>query len=191
MNKKVIEILESENFIPRIETRTFKGNSWNLLKWDNEIDECSIFEEDIAICNENTAWFQTSKSDNHLLRIIQENEKFEWIPKTYNPVFGCHCLLIEWHKNHVIFIYQEKHYLYVCSIKDSKVKTFCIDGSELERQGDFLAYETFQNRLENHIRLIKLPSLKELEPITKEEARKKGLFPQGLNRPDGFLNKKD
>ena len=159
-----------------------------MLKWNNGNDECEVFEEDIAIQGENIAWFQTNEYDYHLLRVIQKNEKFEWIPKTYNPVFGCNCLLIEWYKGHLLFIYQEKHDIYVCSIKNSKVATFCVKGDELARQRDFLAYETFQNRLKNHIRLIELPSLKELEPITKEEAQDRGLFPQGLNRPNGFLN---
>ena len=185
---KVIEILESENFAPRIETETFKENSWDLLKWNINDDECFVFEGDIALDNNNIAWFQTSERDNHLLRVIQNNEKFEWTPKTYNPIFGCDCIHIEWNNEHVLFIYQEKHDLYVCSIKNSEIKTFCVEGAELERKGNTLAYETFQNRLENHVRLIELPSLKELEPITKEEAKKRELYPQGLNRPDGFLN---
>lgn len=187
---KVIEILKSENFVPEISTESFKKQTWCFLKWNDGNDECEVFEEDIAIEDENIAWFQTSSRDNHLLRIVQENEKFQWIPKTYNPVFGCTCFLIEWYKRHLLFIYQEKHDIYVCSIIDSKVHMFCIEGGELERKGDVLAYVTYQQRHKDEVRLIELPSLQELEPITKDEARKRGLMPQGLNRPDGFLSRK-
>ncbi|WP_103070604.1 hypothetical protein [Aquimarina sediminis] len=184
---KITKILESEGVNPRIEPQSLEDDSSCILKWNIDTDEHFIYQEDIAINNKDIAWFQSSENDKHLLRVISKENKFEWIPKTYNPVFGCLCLLIEWYENHLIFIYQEKHGIYVCSIRDTKVNDFYIHGGELERKGNRLAYETYQNKLENHVRLIELPSLKELSPISKEEAKKLGLTPQSTNRPNGFL----
>lgn len=182
----IIEILQSEGLKPQIETQTFKDQSWQVLTCNFEGYSHYIFEEDIAINGDDIAWFQSNEEDQHLLRIIQDGHKTEWIPKTYNPIFGCECLLLEWFEGHLLFIYREKHGIYVCAIKDRQINDFYIHGEELAKKGNKLSYETYQNKLENHVRVIELPSLKELEPITKEAAKKLGLLPQDLHRTDVF-----
>ncbi len=184
----IIEILKLEGHKPEIESHAVKNHSWKQLKWIDGNDECTIYEGDVSVFQDEIAWFQTSRKDNHLLRIVTPGSKFEWVPKTYNPIFGCYCLLIEWYKHHLVFIYQEKHGIYVSSLKGTTVKYFYIHGEELEGKGGLLAYETYQNKMTGYVRLIELPLLNELEPITKEEAELRGLIPQDLNRPDGFLN---
>ncbi len=196
----VIAILKSEGLKPRIDHETFKNSAWQLLKWNSSQDEYHIYEADVAIEGNNIAWFQSSDQDNYLLRIVQPEKeqprkeparkqvrKFSWAPKTSNPVFGCHCLLLEWLEDHLIFIYQEKHGIYICSIKDALIRDFYVLGEKLKRKGCKIAFETYQHHPENRIRLLEIPSLIVLDPITVEEANRLDLVPQGLNQPDGFL----
>lgn len=192
----IIAILKSEGLNPHIDQETFKNSAWQLLKWSSSQDEYHIYEADVAIEGNNIAWFQSSDQDSYLLRIVQPERKeparkqvrkFSWTPKTYNPVFGCHCLLLEWIEDHLIFIYQEKHGIYICSIKDAVVNDFYILGAKLKRKGHKIAFETYQHHPENRIRLLEIPSLSELDPITVEEANRLDLVPQGLNQPDEFL----
>jgi hypothetical protein len=189
--KQVITILESANFIPIVKTESFNDISWNQIVWtDKNGDECSIFEDNIATDNFRVAWFQSSQRDNHILRVYENSNEFTWTPITYNPVFGCNCILLEWYKNHLIFIYQEKHDIYICSIKDFVVKHFNFHGEEIERKNDIISYDTYMNKLNDKVRLIKIPELEELEAIDKVEAEKEGLLPMGLNRVGNFLANK-
>jgi hypothetical protein len=190
MNKLniVFEQLKQDGYSPVIVTKTFNDSDWSEINWvDESKDECSIYQDNISIENNRLTWFQSSKSDHHLLTVYENNDVFTWIPKTYNPIFGCYCLLLEWYKNHVIFIYQEKHGIYICSISNKNVKHFYFHGEEIERKGDLISYETYTNKQPNKIRLIKIPELTEPEPIDRTEAEKLGLVPDGLNRPGNFL----
>jgi hypothetical protein len=190
MNKLniVFERLKQEGYSPVIITKSFNDSAWSEINWvDERKDECSIYEDNISIENNRLTWFQSSKSDRHLLKVYENNDVFTWTPITYNPIFGCTCLLLEWYKNHVIFIYQEKHGIYICSIANKIVKHFYFHGEEIERKGDLISYETYMGRQPNKIRLIKIPELTEPEPIDRMEAEKLGLVPEGLNRPGNFL----
>jgi hypothetical protein len=87
--KQVITILESENFIPIVKTESFNNVSWNKIVWtDNYGDECSIIEDNIATDDFRIAWFQSSQTDNHILRVHENSDEFTWSPITYNPVLG-------------------------------------------------------------------------------------------------------
>jgi len=85
-----------------------------------------------------------------------------------------------------MFIYKEKHDIYICSIKDGNVKYFNFNGEEIERKGDLISYETYTNRSDK-VKLIKIPDLIELNPIDKAEAARLGIIPEALNRPGNFL----
>lgn len=163
------------------------GTPFSLIWTDESGDECSIYDSNIAIHEEQIAWFQTSKRDHHLLTIHDGTTEFTWEPITHNPVFGCYCLLVEWYKEHVIFIYQEKHEIYICAVKDGEVRHFKFHGEEIERKGDLIAYETYMGKIPGKVRLVRIPELTEPEPIDRAEAEKLGLIPTGLNRFDGFL----
>ncbi|MFM9951862.1 MAG: hypothetical protein ACKV1O_28280 [Saprospiraceae bacterium] len=177
--KQAFKILSQNNYEPIVKTESLNDNLWNQLLWTDENgDECSIYEENIAIETDKIAWFQSSKRDNHLLKIYECGIEFVWIPFTYNPVFGCRCLLIEWYKNHLLFIYQEKHDIYICTVINKTVKHFNFHGEEIERKGDIISYETYTNKLPDKVRLVKIPELVELEPINKSEAEKIGLLPK-------------
>jgi hypothetical protein len=87
----------------------------------------------------------------------------------------------------LIFIYQEKHDIYICSIKNKIVNHFNYHGEEIERKDDIISYDTYMNKLHNKVRLIRIPELEELNPIDKSEAERIGLTPMGLNREGNFL----
>jgi hypothetical protein len=159
MNKleSVLQKLKQQNFNPGIRSEIVNGNNYNEIIWTASSNEkCFISEDHIAIEENKIAWFQSSNQDRHLLTIYDGDTFFTWTPKTYNPIFGCYCILIEWFKDHLIFIYQEKHEIYICSVKDGKVNYFNFKGEEIERKGEVISYETYSSKSEK-VKLIKIP----------------------------------
>ena len=181
-----MEKLQQEQFYPTIE-----GDEWRIIKWIRDDEECFIYESDIDYQENKLAWFQSSDKDNHLLRVFEAEGPFQWTPITYNPVFGCRCLLLEWYQNQLLFIYQEKHDIYICAMEKRIVRYFNFHGEEIERKGSLIAYGTYSNRDPDKVKLIQIPELILLEPIAKNRAERMGLIPTGLNRPDGFLKLKE
>ncbi|HTL82302.1 MAG TPA: hypothetical protein VL651_11380 [Bacteroidia bacterium] len=187
----VIEILKHQQPDPKIVTQRFSDLEYKEIVWsDSSNDEFHIAESDIAVDKGKIAWFQYSDQADFLLNIYENGNLFSWIPITYNPIFGCMCYLLEWYKDHLLFIYREKHDIYICSVKDQNVKHFNFHGEEIERKGDLISYETYQNKLADKVRLIRIPELIESDSIAKTEAEKLGLLPKGLNRPGRFLGYK-
>ncbi|MNJ91844.1 hypothetical protein D3C87_94990 [compost metagenome] len=186
--EQVLAVLKQINPHTDFKTETREDGSLSSLRWiDENQDECYIYPTDIAIREDQIAWFQTSERDNHLLKVYDAGNEFVWEPITYNPVFGCYCLLLEWYKDHLMFIYQEKHEVYICAVKDREVRHFKFHGEEIERKGNLIAYDTYMGKIPGKVRLIQIPELTELEPLDLPEAEKRGLIPTGLNRFDGFL----
>jgi hypothetical protein len=84
---------------------------------------------------------------------------------------------MEWFNQHLVFIYQEKHDTYICSVKDGEIKTFKFYGDELARQGEIILF--YDREADGEcIGRIRLPDLLEMEPWTKAEAEKLGLLPE-------------
>src|SRR5690242_10407974 len=99
----VIERLRSAGYNAVIKSQIIHGEEWYQITWEDEKgDECHIYQDDISIEGERVAWFQSSKHDRHLVKIYENGISFSWVPKTYNPIFGCFCLLLEWYKEHLI-----------------------------------------------------------------------------------------
>jgi hypothetical protein len=185
----VLEKLRLENYDAIIKTEIIHEKEWHQITWkDGSGDECRIYQDDIAVEEGRIAWFQSGKNDRHLVKVYENDIFYSWVPVTYNPIFGCFCLLLEWYKDHLMFIYQEKHCIYICSIRNNSVNHFHFSGEEIERKGNLISYENYMDRLTDKVRLIQIPELIELEPISKEEAEEKGLIPTGLNRPGDFLS---
>lgn len=168
-------------------------NGQSQVYWIQEHDRRFIHESNIAVDGERIAWFQSSWGNQHLLRVYEKenSQYFSWKPITQNPFFGCYCILIEWYKDHLIFIYQEKHGIYICAVRDNNVRHFKFHGEEIERKGDLISYETYMGKTPDSIKLIKIPELILQEPIGKEEAEKRGLVPRDLNRPGNFLGQEN
>jgi len=94
----VLQKIEQQNFKPRIKSKIVNGSCWREIEWTKDSNEvCFIYETNVAIEENKIAWFQSSDQDNHLLTVYDNDVLFSWIPKTYNPVFGCNCMLIEWY----------------------------------------------------------------------------------------------
>ena len=188
---RILDILHAEGHRPQVEMERHKDASWEIITWEVDDDDYSIYGGDIAVEGDNIAWFQTSDEDDHLLRVFQNQNHLAWTPITHNPAYGCECLLVEWYQDHLLFIYQEKHDVYVCAVRHGKVNTFQIEGDLLARNGDRLAFETFRPSSAKPIRVLALPSLKELEPLSRAEAEWEDLTPGDLHQPDGFLSHRD
>ena len=181
--ERIIKVLEQEGLHPELKED-------NSVKWQNKHGkQCRIFEQDTAVEEERLAWFESDGDAYHLLRVMENGQSFNWTPETYNPVFGCSCLLLKWYKDHLIFIYQEKHKIYICAIHNRQVNHFSFSGEEIERKGNLISFDTYGVPSEK-IRLIQIPELLLLDPISKTEAEQMGLLPQGLNRPGDFLKAK-
>jgi hypothetical protein len=185
--ERVIEKLNQEQIFPVIEEKGFEIIKWPSKRFNDQI---SFNETNIAYQEDRLAWFESHHWSHHLLRIFEQDTYFDWIPKTYNPVFGCYCLLIEWYKDHLLFIYQEKHCIYICSLIQQSVKSFYFGGENIGRKGNLIAYEEYGRKDFEDVKLIQIPELIHLKPIFRQEAKRLGLIPQGLNRPDDFLKEK-
>lgn len=181
-------MLKKENYHAVVESKMINGREWNEIRWISESgDECYIYQDDIAVEGDKVAWFQSSKRDRHLLVIYENDSSYSWVPETYSPIFGCTCFLLEWYKNYLIFIYQEKHDIYICSVRDEDVNYVSFHGEEIERKGNLISYDTYMNKPADQVRLIQIPELIQLEPISKVEAKERGLLPLNIDRPGDFL----
>jgi hypothetical protein len=182
--ERIKAILEQEKLHPEIKDAT--------IKWQNKQgNQCRIFEQDITVEEERSAWFESDGEAYHLLRITENGIPFSWTPQTYNPVFGCYCLLLEWYNDHLIFIYQEKHKIYICAIQNQQVNHFSFSGEEIERKGNLISFAAYGDlRVRDKVSILQIPELILLEPISQTTAAEMGLLPQDLNRPDGFLKAK-
>lgn len=148
-----------------------------------------INEDNIAVAENKLAWFQTSNADNHLLRIFENGKNFNWIPITYNQSWNCDCFLLEWFRDHLIFIYKEKHETYICAIRDEEVRHFHFHGEALERKGDTIYYEEYTSD-KNFVKRLRLPELEELSPVTAESLRADNLLPKSDVFFGGYLRGK-
>ncbi|WP_305952690.1 hypothetical protein [Emticicia oligotrophica] len=186
----VIQKLNQQNINPSVKSEYLNNELWNEINWvNNSGDQFSIYENNIDIEGDKVSWFQSNGYDKHTLIIYENNSFFTWTPKTYNPIFGCFCLLLEWYKNHLIFIYQEKHDIYICSVQNKNVKYFNFNGEEIERSNDLISYETYSNK-SDLVKIIQIPELVSLPSLNRKEAEKLSLIPTGLNRPGNFLSRK-
>lgn len=166
----VVDVLKSENIDATVK-------HYSIHYETNDKDDHEIDLDNVSLDENRLAWFQTSYNDKHLLRVFENKINFNWEPITHNPVFGCDCFLIEWKNDYLIFIYKEKHYTYICLIKNQEVKTFHFHGEQLEKENDIIYFSEYGTETE-YVRRIKIPELLELEPILLEEAKAKNLDPK-------------
>jgi len=157
----------------------------SIIVWhDDNNEERYISEKDIDYSNGKLAWFQSSVTSNHLLRLLYNDEAFSWEPITYNHSFGCDCHLIEWHDDYLLFVYREKHDVYICVIKDKVVNNFHFYGEEITRKNDIFFFREYRSQSSNILKRLKLPELIQLETITEEEASKEGVVIANIGYPN-------
>ena len=149
------------------------------ISWLNSVGDRSLIELNNFDCwGENLAWFQRSDNDEYLLKVYEGNDIFYWKPITYNAYFGFSCHLLEWYKEHLIFIYKEKHDTYICVIKNKQVQTFNFNGYDLARSDDVILFQESGQR--SIVRRIKIPALIEMDSWPVDKAKEAGLLPQTL-----------
>ncbi|MCE3229494.1 MAG: hypothetical protein K0S32_4045 [Bacteroidetes bacterium] len=182
--ERVIEKLKEQGFDAKIVQWSSGKITWDKLLWQNGRDECYVMEEDIAIEGNNIAWFQSSFRDNFLLNLYENGELFQWEPEMHNPAFGCICYLLEFYRGYLIFVYREKHEVYICSVKNKKVNYFKFHGELMNRKDDRMSFETYMNKPDGKVRVIKIPELIEVEPIGSITAEETGLTPIHLIEVD-------
>lgn len=175
----IMGILQKEGLKPYLTPKTsLKWTSENLEWIDSSGDECYIYGEDIAVSGGRVAWFQSSKDDKHLLRIISTDSFFQWEPITHNPAFGCDCLTLAWYEEAVLFMYREKHYIYICIIQNQEVRYIHFHGEKWLHSGKIVSYQSYENSESGVVRLIELPSLTEMASISIEEAKRRHIMPK-------------
>lgn len=85
-----------------------------------------------AVCNpEQTqyAWveyrfreLETTVDIQFYLRAVENGKQVtDWIIETYNPFFGCQVQYLAWHEDRIVIIYQEKHHVYMASLRQGKL----------------------------------------------------------------------
>ena len=170
--QRVVEKIQAKGFKTKIDETEPKEIYWavNGVKY-------FIYEPNIAAHGTSLAWFQSSDNDDHLLVVCENGSEFEWIPETYNPAFGCDCIYIGWRNKHLVFIYLEKHDIYICVVSDSEVKHINFHGENLFVGDDKVTYSSFGDVRKDIVNLISLPNIDESSSIDFKEAEKRGIKP--------------
>jgi hypothetical protein len=170
----VLELLKLTGIDASATNEKLKSIKWKSSKGD----EYEIIESDIDCSANNVAWFQSSFHDDLLLVKYENGERFEWVPETYNPAFGCTCIHLEWRGNTLLYIYLEKHDLYVCSINGRDVRHYNFHGEDLNIGKEFVSVGSFGYEKRNEVELLNLPDLDKVKKVTLEEAKSLGLLPK-------------
>ncbi|HEX8561947.1 MAG TPA: hypothetical protein VF676_03100 [Flavobacterium sp.] len=177
----VVDKLAEENIISE--------NNGFSITYNLGGDAHVIIKDDIAYSDNKLAWFQTSSREDHLLRVFENNNNFNWIPETHNQSWGCECYLLEWFQEQLVFIYKEKHRTYVCAIKEGNVRLFKFLGEALERKKEIIYFQEYRDD-EMFVRRLKIPELLQLDPISIESLREENLVPKSGVFWGGYLKGK-
>jgi len=172
----VLDILKTEGYNPFL-------SRYYIVFSDENLKEQEIFVDNIATHENRIAWLQSSSSDNHLLKVFESGRNFNWIPKTYNSSWNCDCHLLEWFNDHLIFIYKEKHDIYICAINDDNVRYFNYHGEAIERNKEIIYFKEYGKDCDDTIdvRRIKIPELIELDPVSVESLKEMNLVPKSVD----------
>ena len=171
---------EIKNILKDTENIDAKIDGDYLIWMDSYNQEQSIWINNIDKQGEKISWFKESDNDTHLLYIYENNKLFKW-----NPIrndFTCDCHLVEWYKGFLIFVYHENHCVYICSIKDEKIRTFNFHGEEIRRKGDMFYF--FNYGVPNVIRILQVPELIELQSIAIDDETPDDIKPKAI----GYIN---
>jgi uncharacterized protein (TIGR02996 family) len=103
-------------------------------------------------------------------------------PHTYNPYFGCEPKFLAWYGDAVLFIYREKHSTYAArfglrspAVYQRMEDYWLLDGPEI----------TFIGYRKPTVQRLSVHNLEPLEPLTPDEAQRRGLMPE---TPSWWLN---
>ncbi|MCI0700933.1 MAG: hypothetical protein L0241_07615, partial [Planctomycetia bacterium] len=114
----------------------------------------------------------------HLRIRGSDGREVSWEPRTYNPFFGCRVQFMEWFGDVILFIYEEKHSVYVSRFSLNAPARFHPINDYWILDGNQLAHIGYR---ETEVRRLFIPGLEELPPLSESEAAKLELLP---TRPD-------
>lgn len=94
--------------------------------------------------------------------------------ESYNPYFGCDVRFLEWFGTTAVLIYREKHKTYIAACSAGSTARYKSIADQWIVRGDRLGYWIYQ---EPQVRVLALPILDELAPMSEAEASSAGLCP--------------
>lgn len=145
----------------------------------------SGFTDAVAYLEERSQWRRRRWADpfewesdfhdiHYYLRIRgKDGREVAWEPKTYNPFFGCDVQFMEWYGDAVLFIYEEKHDVYVSRFGLNEPARFHAIGDNWILDGCQLAHVGYRTEVQR----LSIPDLKELPPLSEAEAIQLDLLP--------------
>ena len=106
---------------------------------------------------------------------------------SYNPFFGCRVRHFDWHDDHVVCIYREKHRTYVLAVgPDNEARHVSIADEWLLE--DSIVYSRSETL--GFVDSLRLPDLSPLDPLPEDEGRELGLIPPGYDRANEWRRKR-
>lgn len=101
--------------------------------------------------------------------------------ESYNPFFGCNIRYLRWHGDSALLIYREKHHTYAASYGRLWPPIFRPIGDRWIINGNDLSHVDENERIHR----LSIPELTDIGPLTENQAKQAGLFPDAL---DGYLD---
>ncbi|MFK7798839.1 MAG: hypothetical protein AB8E82_15415 [Aureispira sp.] len=168
--------LETQEFVVELEYE--QVGDFVEINWKKHGQHFYVYSVDVVYHKGRLAWFQSSEADIYRLCVLDEGKKWEWEPEMYNPFFGCRCLELCWIGAYLMFVYQEKHDIYIAAVLDGQVKYHNFHGDRFKLTGNKFAYQTYNQHNRALVSLLEIPSLRPLETIELGIAKRLGLEPE-------------
>ncbi len=151
------------------------------IKWKNNGDEHYVYSVDIVYHKGRLAWFQASKNHHYRLCVVDRDNLWEWEPVLYNPFFGCLSMALRWIEEQLMFVYRDKHDIYIAAVQDGKVKYHKFHGEKFKLTENHFTYQTYSQSGKDLVSMLEIPSLKQLGSIELRAARQLGLEPENFH----------
>ena len=139
-------------------------------KYPIEIDR-----DHIALNEDKLAWFEEEHYSNYyMLHIYEGEKKLEWEPISHNLSFGCDAYLLKWINKKLLFIYKEKHDIYICIFDNMELTEVHFHGDELFYDGEKVYVKDYHGN-GPFVRVIKIPEMRQLSDVSYEELKERGV----------------
>lgn len=161
-----------------LELEFSEDKSFVEIKWKKDQLHHYVYSTDVVYHKGRLAWFQSSEEDVYHLCLLEKNQLWKWEPEMYNPVFGCLCLELYWMGEQLIFMYQEKHDIYIAIVHKGQVKHHNFHGQSYKLTPDKLVYQTHSQRIRKLVSWIDIPNLEKVEEVEWRIAKQLDLAPE-------------
>lgn len=112
--------------------------------------------------------------------MLENSKLWEWEPEMYNPAFGCWCLELHWLERQLVFMYKEKHDIYIAVVDNGQVKCHSFYGEKYKLTPNKLIYQTYSQSNRDLVTWLDVPSLEQVEEIEWRGARQLNLEPEAM-----------